>query len=200
MANIFISYKRNVEPDSSLAAQVFEALCGKRHDVFIDRTLKVGQEWAREIEAKVRSSDFLIVFLTAASSASEMVKGEVEIARDQGAKSGKGPRILPVRLAFTGPLPYPLNAHLGPLQYALWRARSDTHRLINELTEAVEGADLPTIPLSLGPVSLRESLPPHSAPLPPPGGGLDVDDPRYIQRTSDEKARRTISQQGVTIV
>jgi hypothetical protein len=51
----------------------------------------VGQEWAREIEAEVRRSDFLFVFLTAASSVSEMVKGEVEIARDQAGKSGKEP-------------------------------------------------------------------------------------------------------------
>ena len=199
-AEIFISYKRNVEPDNSVAARVFEFLQGKGHSVFIDRTLAVGQEWAKEIEAKVRLSDFLVVFLTAASSTSEMVRGEVEIARDQAAKSGKGPRILPVRLAYTGALPYPLGAWLEPLQYALWRGQADTGRVIDELAAAVEGSDLPASPISPPTAPLRDSPPVYSAPLPPPGGGLDAEDPRYIRRTSDESALRAISQQGVTLV
>src|ERR1017187_558421 len=117
-AKIFISYKRNVEPDHSLAGRVFEALRQKGHEVFIDRTMTVGQQWAKEIETRVRASDYLIVFLTAASSSSPMVTGEVQIALDQAAKTAGTPRILPVRLAYAGHLPYPLNAWLDPLQYA----------------------------------------------------------------------------------
>jgi hypothetical protein len=51
-AKIFISYKRNVEPDQTLAARVFEALQQQGHAVFIDRTMTVGQQWAREIETR----------------------------------------------------------------------------------------------------------------------------------------------------
>lgn len=198
-AGIFISYKRNVEPDNSLAARVFESLQQGGHDVFIDRTLTIGQEWAKEIEAKLRRSDFLIVFLTAASSASEMVKSEVQIARDQATISGKGPRILPVRLAFTGSLPYPLSAWLDPLQYALWRGEGDTDRVIRELVGAVAGAELSAPPMSSGTPVLRECPPLYAAHLPPPGGALDIDDPWYIPRISDDHAIRTISQQGVTL-
>jgi hypothetical protein len=197
--SIFISYKRNAEPDNSLAVRTFGAMQKSGHDVFVDRTLRVGQEWAKEIEARVRSSDFLIVFLTQASSSSEMVKGEVEIARDQAAKTGK-PRILPVRLSYTGRLPYPLNGWLDPLQYTLWRGESDSERLIQELEAAVAGSELPTEPLVSGPLSAGGSTPLYSAPLPPPGGGLDVDDPWYICRTSDKIATQTITQQGVTLV
>ena len=179
---VFISYKRNVEPDHTLAGSVFAALQHAGHEVFIDRTLRVGQEWAKEIEAKVRSSDFLIVFLTTGSSDSEMVKGEVEIARNQAAQSGAGPAILPVRLAFTGPLPYPLNAWLDPLQYAMWRGEADTDRLTQELVAAINGAPLPASPLQSKAAPQRDGAPLHSAPLPPPGGGLDVDDPWYIRR------------------
>jgi hypothetical protein len=197
---VFISYKRNVEPDHSLAGRVFEALQQVGHEVFIDRTLRVGQVWAKEIEAKVRGSDFLIVFLTAGSSGSEMVKGEVEIARDQAAQPGRGPAILPVRLAFTGPLPYPLNAWLDPLQYAVWRGEADTDRLTQELVAAVNGAPLPASPLQPKAAPQCDGAPLHSAPLPTPGGGLDVDDPWYISRNSDKSALRMISQQGVTLV
>ena len=199
-SKIFISYKRNVDPDHTLAARVFEGLHQQGHTVFIDSTITVGKEWAKEIEAKVRGSDFLIVFLTDASSRSEMVKGEVEIARDQAAKSGKGPMILPVRLAFAGALPYPLNAWLDPLQYAMWRGEADTGRLNQELAAAVSGTPLYLSPMPPAPVSQRDGAPLYSAPLPPPGGALDTDDPRYIRRQSDDSAFRLISQQGVTLV
>lgn len=197
---IFISYKRNVEPDNSLAARVFEYLQQSGHTVFIDRTLTVGQEWAKEIEAKVRRSDALIVFLTAASSGSEMVKGEVEIARDQAAKSGKGPRILPVRVAFAGPLPYPLSAWLDPLQFALWRGESDTPSLLRQLLDAVVGVPLDGVPTSSQQLKTNDSSAPSSAAqMPTPGGTVAVDDPWYIERSSDALALHLIRETGRTI-
>ncbi len=199
-AKIFISYKRNVEPDHSLAGRVCDALRQQGHDVFIDRTLTVGQVWAAEIEKNVRGCDFLIVFLTAASSESTMVKGEVEMARDQAAKNAGTTRILPVRVAYAGPLPYPLNAWLDPLQYALWQGEADTAQLIEELSAAVTGTSLAQPAIQLGPASQRNGAPLYSAPLPPPGGALDVDDPWYIQRDSDLAASKLTSQQGITLV
>ena len=45
MAKVFISYKRNVEPDGSLARRLYEAL--REHcDVFIDQTTLVDTDWA----------------------------------------------------------------------------------------------------------------------------------------------------------
>jgi hypothetical protein len=199
-AKIFISYKRNAEPDQSLAARIFEALQQQGHSVFIDRTLTVGQQWAAEIESKVRNSDYLIVLLTSASSHSEMVKGEVEIAREQASKTSATPRILPVRLAYTGPLPYPLNGWLDPIQYAPWRGDSDTEQVIRELIAAIAGTPLSGPAITVVPASARDGSPLHSAPLPPPGGSLDIDDPWYIHRDSDAAASRLISQQGITLV
>ena len=46
-ARVFLSYKRNVEPDQALAAEV---VAGRRTPgiaVFIDQRLTVGQAWAR---------------------------------------------------------------------------------------------------------------------------------------------------------
>lgn len=48
MAKIFISYKRNVEPDTPVATAVYNAL-RPDHDVFIDQTLQVGEKWAERI-------------------------------------------------------------------------------------------------------------------------------------------------------
>ena len=63
-ARIFLSYKRNVEPDQTLAHELVAGLSGAGHAVFIDQRLAIGQAWAREIEAHVRDSHFLIVLLT----------------------------------------------------------------------------------------------------------------------------------------
>jgi hypothetical protein len=199
-AKVFISYKRNVDPDQSVARQIFEALQQQGHYVFIDRTMTAGQQWAEEIESNVRKSDCLIVVLTSASCHSEMVKGEVAIAREQATKTAGAPRILPVRLDYTGPLPYPLNAWLDPLQYALCRGDADTPRLIQELASAIAGAPLLRPADTLAPASAAAGSPLHSAPLPPPGGSLDVDDPWYIHRDSDDAATRLIRMQGVTLV
>jgi hypothetical protein len=108
------------------------------HAVFIDQRLVVGQAWAREIEHQVRASDYLVVFLTEESSRSEMVRGEIEIARQQAAVTGS-PRILPVRVSFDKALPYSLNAYLDKIQYATWAEPDDTPRIVQELLAAIAG-------------------------------------------------------------
>jgi len=199
-ARVFLSYKRNVDPDQALAAQIVDGLTHAGLSVFIDRRLTVGQTWAREIEAQIRQADFLVVFLTAESSRSEMVRGEIEIARHHAASSGH-PQILPVRLGFDGALPYPLNAYLDSIQYATWNRQEDTPRLLDELKAAINGG---TIAARDGPsllVSTAQLPPDYAAPLmlPAPGGTLDVDDPWYLPRPTDALALAAASQPGQTL-
>jgi AAA-like domain/TIR domain len=203
-ARVFLSYKRNVESDGALADQVVTALSAAGHLIFIDKQLRVGQDWAAEIDRQVRQSDYLIVFLTAQSILSEMVRAEIEIGRDQAAKTS-APRILPVRLGFAGPLPYPINAFLDPIQYTLWGGPADTPRLLSELLDAIGGdSPLETGPAS-APVAPAAHLPPLYAaplpagPLPEPGGTLDVDDPWYLPRQIDATALAHIRQTGQTL-
>jgi len=203
-ARVFLSYKRNVESDSALADEVVAALSSAGHAIFVDKQLRVGQDWAAEIDRRVRQSHYLIVLLTAESILSEMVRAEIEIARDQAAKTS-APRILPVRLRFEGPLPYPINAYLDPVQYTLWAGPADTPRLLRELLDAVGGG----APLETGstgaPVAPAVNLPPlYAAPLPPgplpePGGTLDVDDPWYVPRKTDALALDHVRQPGQTL-
>ena len=86
-ARIFISCKRDVQPDEPVALQVYQAL-SQQHEVFIDQTMLVGTRWAERIEAELRQADFLIVFLSALSIQSEMVEAEVETAHRLAKEKG----------------------------------------------------------------------------------------------------------------
>ena len=114
-----------------------------QHDVFIDQKMPVGTPWAARIEAELQASDVLIVLLSAHSVQDEMVEHEVELAyrfaQAAGSASGSGgcPRILPVRLAYRRPFPYPLSHYLDPLNWAVWDRADDTARLIDELLRAI---------------------------------------------------------------
>ena len=79
MAKIFISYKRNVEPDTPVATAVYEAL-RQENEVFIDTIIEVGEKWAERIQQAIKESDFLITFLSEHSVNSEMVVAEIETA------------------------------------------------------------------------------------------------------------------------
>lgn len=198
-ARVFLSYKRNVEPDQTLAGEMVGALEKAGHAVFIDQRLTVGQAWAREIETQVREADYLIVFLTADSSRSEMVRGEIEMARHHAATASR-PRILPVRVNFDGPLPHPLNAYLDSIQYAIWNRPEDTPPLLQQLLAAISGRS--SAEARVGPavsVSSANAPPPYAAPLPVPGGTLDVDDPWYLPRPTDATALSVARQPGQTL-
>jgi serine/threonine protein kinase len=203
---IFISYKRDVDPDESVAQQVFEAL-SHQYDVFIDQTLLVGAPWAKRIEAELRQCDFLIVFLSAESIHSDMVLAEIELAHRLAQEQGGRPAILPVRMAYREPFRYPLSIYLDPINWAFWQNNEDTPRLIAELRQAIFGGDLSiddqvkadllqaSEPSPL-PTPLALAQPVH---LEPPEGTMDPQSVFYVERPGDLIALEAIKRQGVTI-
>jgi len=203
---IFISYKRNVEPDEPVVLQVFEAL-RQHHDVFIDQTILVGEKWAERIEAELRRSDFLISFLSANSIHSEMVLGEIETAHHLAKEQGGRPAILPVRLAYSEPFQYPLSAYLNPINWALWQSHEDTSRIIEELIQAISGGALTIDEQSkadLIQISEPQPIPVPLASAQPvrleaPEGTMDPQSDFYIERPGDQIALGAIERQGVTI-
>lgn len=205
MARVFISYKRNVEPDEPVALALYEAL-GQRHDVFIDQAMLVGTRWAEQIEAELRRTDALIVLLSDNSVRSEMVLQEVSLAHDIYKSNGERPRILPVRLAYHDALQYPLSAYLAPINWAIWESEADTSGLIDELERAIAGG-------TLSAEHRKQDTPPtpSPAPIPKPSpaaqpkyldlpeGTMDTESSFYVERPSDEIALATISRPGVTL-
>jgi hypothetical protein len=204
MAKIFISYKRNIEPDTPVATAVYDALRND-HEIFMDTTIQVGEKWAERIQNAIKESDYLIIFLSENSVHSEMVIAEIETAHHHG-KAYSKPAILPVRLAYKEPLVYPISAYLNPLQWALWDGESDTPRLITELQRAVSGESLPS-KVTEKPVVLpgKEEIPTAFANIPlrdlgSPEGTMPHQSLFYIERDSDRDATRALNEiNGVTI-
>jgi len=205
MAKIFISYKRNIDPDTPVAIAMYDAL-QQKHEVFIDRSIQVGEKWAERIQTAIKESDYLICFLSASSVHSEMMIAEVETAHHHGKAHGK-PAILPVRLNYDEPLVYPLSAYLNPLQWALWGNHADTPKLIAELKEAVSGGQLPAdnaAATTAGKGAKKEEVPTAFANIPrdlgSPEGTMPHQSPFYIERETDEEAMNALNEiEGVTI-
>ncbi len=203
---IFISYKRNVEPDEPVAIQVYQEL-SQQHNVFIDQRILVGKRWAECIETELRSTDFLIVFLSEQSVNSEMVQWEISLAVELAQSQGGKPVILPVRLAYQEAFPHPLSIYLNHINWAFWGSAEDTLRLIEELRQAINGGSL-SINLEAKTHLLQTSEPsPLEQPTPfaqpvvleMPSGTMKPVSAFYVERNADAIALRTIVQLGVTI-
>lgn len=206
-AHIFISYKRDADPDESVALEVFCAL-NQQYEVFIDQSILVGTRWAERIEDELRQTDFLIVFLSDQSVHSEMVLEEVTTAHYLTRLQGGHPVILPVRLAYREPFPYPLNTYLDPINWAFWRGSEDSPRLITELVQAISGGTALPIDKRFKPRLVQVSKPPllpeppasaQPADLEMPEGTMSPQSKFYIERSKDQEALKAIRGQGATI-
>jgi hypothetical protein len=132
-----------------------------------------------------------------------MVTAEIETAHHLNKLQGH-PKILPVRLNFSSPLVYPMSAYLNPLQWAVWRKESDTPKLIEELTRAISGGELPidegehaeilTLPTEGIPAA-------HATPfrVDAPEGTMAYESPYYIERMGDKIAMQALDRYGVTM-
>lgn len=219
MAKVFISYKRNTEPDEPLALYLCRFLEEHGHTVFIDQKIEIGVEWGREIQTQIETSHFLLVLLSKASVDSEMVVEEVKYAH-QRQKTYDHPRILPVRLAYTGTLPYRLSACLEPLQYALWQSASDNEPLAQAILGAInsaaplpqESVEFPgvgagaTVSEDGRVISDEETMPPPLPEIDPrfieelevPSGAVRLRSKFYVERGADDKLKREVVKSGTT--
>src|SRR5262245_14009021 len=196
-ARIFISYKHHVEPDEPLARALHQAL-SVHHDVFLDQTTPVGTRWGERIDIELRQADFLLVLLSAESVRSEMVMAEVEKVYYRTRAQAGHPTLLPVRLAYSDPLPYPLSAYLHFSTAAFWSGPDDTPRLIDELLQVIAGTPLSTSmsppPANPQPADQPMPQPAPIAPLEIPGGSIRPDSTFYIERPADRVAYEAIAQ------
>lgn len=183
--HVSVLYKSKAQADGRLLEILERELVEQGCEVFFDRHLAIGVEWAREIEKRIRDSDAVVILLSASSVESEMIAYEVEIA-DQAAQRHGKPRLLPVRINYDGPLPSSLATILDSLQYFLWETPADDSRLVAELIRALSKSQevaAPKVRLKL------ESI----------GGAVPLDSSFYVERAADREFATAISR-GDSIV
>jgi hypothetical protein len=181
---VALLYKRSAKPDDQVLALLESGLRDAGHNVFVDRHLRIGVEWAREIERQVRESDAVIPLLSAASVGSEMLGMELQIASESAQQQFGKPRILPVRIGSEAALPEPFLSILGRLQYTIWNDPADDQRLLKELLLGLEAKEQP-----------------KAAKGEMPGGAVPLDSRYYIIQPTDIEFRDGLERQdGLLLV
>ncbi len=178
---VALLYKRHVKKDEAVLKHLEDAFTARGYQVFVDRNLTIGVEWATELDRRIRESDAVIPLLSAASIQSEMLTTELQIAHDEGLKRHGKPCILPVRLNFEGEIPSEMAGILNRLQYFLWKSPHDNQRLLSELVGALE------------------KPPPKPSNSPPPTGVLPLDSRYYVDRPVDYEMQAAIRRQDSVI-
>jgi len=175
---IVLLYKRNVHPDEELLVLAEKGLRQLGYEVFVDRHLVVGMEWAREIEQRISQAEAVVTLLSAASVQSEMLAYEVQIAREAAQRRNGKPIILPIRVNFDDPLPESLASILDGIQWAQWNGPDDNDKLLAEIT-----------------ASLAQARParPQPAKLEAVGGAVPLDSTFYVVRPTDEEFHAAVS-------
>jgi len=182
---IALLYKRNSEPDEQILGLLESELRNNGYEVFVDRHLQVGMEWAREIERRISTAYAVVVLLSEAAVGSEMLAYEVQVAHEAAQKGGGKPRILPVRINFEGPLPPALAAILDGIQYARWKGPGDGQSLASEIVESLQG---------------RPKTAPRTVRLESVGGAVPLDSQFYVVRPTDEDFYEAIERQDSIVL
>lgn len=164
-----ILYKRKAEPDETLLALLESELKDRGHDVFIDRHLKIGVDWARSIEERIREADGAIILVSESAENSEMLEAEVEIAAS-GRQERGNPLLLPVRIGTDAPIEGGLKPLLAGLHFGSWHSSANSEELLQHILRSLEQ------PAEQKRVQLVES----------DTGGLSPESPLYIERSADE--------------
>jgi hypothetical protein len=206
-SRVFIAYRRAGE-EAALAGRLHKALAARGHDVFIDVSMQIGTDWAREIQARIEQSDAFVIFVSEESVAREMVQVEVRAAHNCHRRTGK-PAILPVRVRYDGALDYEIEHYLQKLQYVMWSGDEDDGPVIDHLIRAIEGtrgsADPPPDrprPRVSGTIRVEARPVPAMDPrfLSFPTGTMAPRDPLYVKRQGDAEASSLAKNTGQTVI
>jgi hypothetical protein len=136
---IFISYNR--EHDGRVARHLYGAL-GQQYEVFLDEeTIPLGVHFVDYAEQWLDRADFFLILISKGSLESGWVLAELERAYRLNKERGR-PRVLPVRVAYTGPYPLDVHAYLGRVQALFW---DDSHSAahVARLQAVIDNRPLP---------------------------------------------------------
>jgi len=182
---VVLLYRRNAQPDEKVMRALEEKFAAQGCQVFVDRHLAVGADWAREIEQKIGAADAVVALLSEASVESEMLAYEVQLAHSFAERQNGRPRLLPVRVHYQAEVPDSLHSALDGINYASWNDPADDDRLVADLTKALKAP--------------QEAF--HRRPsLEPVGGALPLDSKFYIVRPTDEEFYAAVARNDTIVL
>jgi hypothetical protein len=202
---VVLIYRRDAEPDQTLVKMLEEQLSAADCEVFVDRHLTMGVEWAKEIEARIRRADAVVPLLSTESIYSEMLGFEIETAHEAAQLNQGLPRILPIRVNYTGPLPEPVSSIVDPIQYFLWEGNQDDLGLSTELLEVIKHLPHRTRAAEPEPgqpaIKKAAAVSPERTPGPlgrpaaleSLGGAVPLNSEFYVERISDAELNTSIA-------
>ena len=206
-AEAVLLYQRGSQPDEGLAGYIEDELKRRGCAVVVDRHPTMGLDWAREVESRIRSADTVVPLISAESIQSEMLAFEVETAHEAAQFQQGRPRLLPIRVNYTGPLPEPLASILEPIPYFLWEGEQDHLGLVTELAEALKhpaGQTLEPAPAAARPPLRKPPMAPRSwvktRALEAVGGAVPLDSEFYIARPTDGELMSAIARRDSVVL
>ena len=117
---------------------VISELRARQHMVMIDGLLTNEESWL----AALRNVDLIVPMLTEETAQNAVVIRAMRAARSLMQRD-EGPRLLPVRVAYEGPLPDSIDDAQSAQQYFIWRDAQDNNALLRALIEMLAPAPSP---------------------------------------------------------
>lgn len=208
---VALIYRRDSSPDEHVLKLLEAELKRLGFDVWMDKSTKFGVDWAHEVEKQIRTAHVVVPLLSDLSVSSEMVAFEIENAHEAAQRQQGRPRLIPIRVTNSAPLPEPLAGILDPIKALQWDSPEDDERLLAEVMDAlknissapppvrvVPGKGLRLVPSSPGPMRIvksaaRPAVPSAPLPLEPIGGAVPLNSEFYIPRQVDTELRSAIN-------
>jgi TIR domain/HEAT repeats len=118
---VFLSYNR--QHDERVARYLYGEL-GQQYEVYLDQEInRPGFDFVETLEEWLDRADFFVILISKGSLESGWVLAELEHAYRLNRERGR-PRVIPVRVAYTGPYPLDVHAYIGRVQALFW---DDSH-------------------------------------------------------------------------
>jgi serine/threonine protein kinase len=184
---IVILYSAVSEVDRQLLQYLREQLGSIGFEVYYDKREAMSLALSKEIPARIAEAEAIVVLLSATSVQDELLGYQVELAYQAAQQNPKRPRLLPVRVQYTGPLPSAMAGILDPLPALHWTGPATNERLIDDLSRALEES-LKTLPV-WSPVRL-ESV----------GGAMLPNCPFYVVRPTDHEFQLAIGRRDSIVL
>lgn len=181
---IVLVYKRRCPMCEYVLLLLERKLQEAGHDVFVDRKLRGGMEWAGSIQRAIEAADVFIPLVSLSSMISEQVLLEVEHAYEHSAKTGK-PITLPIRIGYEAELPSEMGKYLDHLQYLYWEESADDQHLVTSALNCISDIASGQAVVGNGADNQPRTQMPPSVSHEAVGGAMPINSPFYIARAKD---------------